>query len=177
LTVARQTGGFEYAPISTPTRGANPTETVRLRLLAEIARLQEQQRPSLEERHALAIAQMLVGDAAASVATLTALRDERPEIAEYEADLGAAYMTRLQASGEREDANRALTALERATILKPTLAEAWYNKALVLDALGRTADAAASWDRYLALDSSSPWSSDARRLREPGHEPVLPPIR
>jgi anti-sigma factor RsiW len=177
LTVARPTGGFEYAPIRMPTRGTDPTEAVRLHVRAEIQRLREQRSPSLDERHALGVAQMLVGDAAESVTTLTALRTERPDVAEYEADLGAAYISRLQQTGEREDANRALTALDRATTMKPTLSEAWYNKALVLDALGRTQDAATTWARYLELDSSSPWSMDARRLREAGHEPVLPPIR
>ena len=115
LTVARPTGGFEHAPIAGPTRGADATDAVRLRLRAEIERLREQPSPSLDERHALGVAQMLLGDAAESVTTLTALRTERPDVAEYEADLGAAYITRLQQSGEREDANRALSALDRAT--------------------------------------------------------------
>ena len=177
LTVARPTGGFEYGPISMPTRGASSADAVHLRLRAEIQRLREQPSPSPDERHALGVAQMLVGDAAESIATLTALRTERPDVAEYEADLGAAYMTRLQQTGEREDADRALSALDRAIAIKPTLTEAYYNKALVLDALGRAQDAATTWAHYLVLDSGSPWSEDARRLREAGHLPVLPPIR
>lgn len=57
----------------------------------------------------------------------------------------------------------AVRALRRALRRDPSYADAWFNLALCYEALRDPARAAEAWRRYLALDSGSEWSRQARR--------------
>jgi len=52
--------------------------------------------------------------------------------------------------------------LERAVTLDPKCAEAWFNLGLAAGAARQTARAQEAWKRYLALDPSSEWATEAR---------------
>jgi tetratricopeptide (TPR) repeat protein len=69
------------------------------------------------------------------------------------------------------DASAALRSLDEALGLNPALAEAAFNRALLLERLGRRDEALAAWDRYLAIDGASAWAGEARRHRAA----LLPP--
>lgn len=73
-------------------------------------------------------------------------------------DVAAAYLAR-QADG---DVQHALDLLERAVALDPKCAEAWFNLGLAAGAAKKTARAQEAWKRYLVLDPSSEWASEAR---------------
>jgi len=49
--------------------------------------------------------------------------------------------------------------------LDPSLSEARFNEAVILERLDRRQEAAAAWDRYLAADASSPCAGEARAHR------------
>jgi tetratricopeptide (TPR) repeat protein len=73
-------------------------------------------------------------------------------------DVAAAYLAR-QADG---DVQHALDLLERAVTLDPKCAEAWFNLGLAAESARQTARAQEAWKRYLALDPSSEWATEAR---------------
>jgi anti-sigma factor RsiW len=172
LTTARPTGGFKYGPLRSPVRGSSP-DGGQLRLRAEAARLREQASATGAPRdlHAWGVAQLIAGDAAGSAATLDSARNASPSVAAYQSDYGAAALTIFQETRQDEDGARALEALTRATSLDPKLAEAWFNKALVLEALGHTAEAIQAWSTYLDIDRRSPWSDEARHHRDALQKP------
>jgi CHAT domain-containing protein/Tfp pilus assembly protein PilF len=73
----------------------------------------------------------------------------------------------LAAEGDEplRHASRALTWAEAALRHDPALAEAHFNRALALERLSLTKDAAAAWEQYLEIDSESPWAEEARHRR------------
>jgi hypothetical protein len=167
LTAARPTGGFAYGPLRSRTRGSAPSDR-NVALLAEAAQLQRRASSSNapKDQHAWGVAQMLSGDLPGSIATLDGARKAAPTIAAYEADYGAALLTRFLEERRADDGERALAALDRATTLDPGMREAWFNKALLFEALGKVSEAANAWNTYLGIDGSSEWSSEARRRRD-----------
>jgi tetratricopeptide (TPR) repeat protein len=73
-------------------------------------------------------------------------------------DVAAAHLAR-RADG---DAQRALELLERAVTLDDKCAEAWFNLGLAAEAARKSERAQDAWKRYLVLDPSSEWASEAR---------------
>jgi tetratricopeptide (TPR) repeat protein len=167
LTQARPTGGFKYGARRSPVRGS-PSDQASLELLAEVSRLRERaaRTGAPADVHAWGVGQLLTGDTAGAVSTLKSARNSAPEVAAFEADLGAAHLTLFLERAQTSDGTKALEALDRATSLDPRLSEAWFNKALALEALKRASDAISTWNRYLELDPGSPWSDEARRRRD-----------
>ena len=165
LIVARPTGGFHYGPLRSPTRGAG--ETRSLRLVAEAARLRERaaQTNTATDLHASGVAQLVSGDTAAAIESLQSAARLEPSNATFMADLGAAYMTRFLDREDPSDGAAALDAFDKALALSPSLREARFNRALLLDRLNRPADALAAWDKYLELSDDPGWHAEAERNR------------
>jgi tetratricopeptide (TPR) repeat protein len=167
VVLARPTGGFHYGPLRSPLRGA--TETDDLQLAAEVARLRERavrSNASAADLHAYGVGQLISGDAPGAIDSLQAAVRAKPGEAAYVADLGAAYMSRFVDRGEASDATAALEQLEKATALDPSLKEAWFNKALLLELMTRPADALAAWQTYLSLPDVQNWRDEAIRKRD-----------
>jgi hypothetical protein len=81
-------------------------------------------------------------------------------------DLAAArYALALQSDDPAHLAG-ALAAADAALREQPTLPEALFNRALVLDRLGLKSQARAAWEQYLGIDRSSDWAKEARRHRD-----------
>lgn len=166
LTLARPTGGFRYGALKSPVRGSGSDENYTL--LAEAATLREraERTNAAGDLHAAGIAQLLIGDDARGVTLLESAVNASPDNAMLRADLGAAYMSRYANRGNEADAEAALAALDQALAASPTLAEAWFNKAVLLERLNRPKEALAAWDRYLALPAEEGWREEAVRSRE-----------
>ncbi|MEW5974361.1 MAG: tetratricopeptide repeat protein [Acidobacteriota bacterium] len=64
---------------------------------------------------------------------------------------------------ERGKFTEAVDSLQRALKADPNYADAHFNLALCLEKIGQKTDAKPHWAAYLKLDSSSQWSSIARR--------------
>jgi len=73
-------------------------------------------------------------------------------------DVAAAHLAR-RAEG---DVERALDLLERAITIDPKRAEAWFNLGLAAETARKSERAQEAWKRYLALDPSSEWATEAR---------------
>ena len=166
LTEARPTGEFRYGTMRSQLRGSSDTEN--LALLAEVARLRERaaRTNAAADLHAAGVAQLVAGDAAASIQMLQSAVRAKPNDAAFLADLGAAYMTRFFDRGDQADAVAALETLDKALALSPSAKEARFNKALLLERLKRPAEAIAAWDSYLELPDQPGWRDEAMRRRD-----------
>lgn len=166
LIEARLTGGFEYGPLHSRPRGpeASPDD---LRLQSEAGLLRERALSTNDpsDLHAWGTAQVLMGRHREGEATLERALEARPRDAGIAADLGAARAMRVLADGELGESAAAEAMLDRALSLDGSVVEAWFNKALVLERAGRTAEALAAWNAYLALDAESQWAAYARERR------------
>jgi tetratricopeptide (TPR) repeat protein len=89
------------------------------------------------------------------------LQGSRPD-PELSADLGAALLERSRRLGTLVDAIGALEQTEAALRLDSRSLPALFNRALALENLKRVNEARQAWQEYLAVDSRSPWSEEAR---------------
>lgn len=99
-------------------------------------------------------------------ATVTAYFEKA--LAEAKPDERAAvlndFAVALMAQGGDAELARALTLLEEQW-RKDKTPEIAFNRALVLQHMGRDREAVAAWDDYVKLDSNSQWAEDARKQK------------
>ncbi|HYC88332.1 MAG TPA: zf-HC2 domain-containing protein [Thermoanaerobaculia bacterium] len=126
------------------------------RALSALAEAQDNAAKSgtVENLHALGVAQLIAGNRAEAVETLESVKVmvSNPS-AELLSDLAAAYL----AYGDNQ---KALEYANRAWNLEPAPAAAW-NRALALEYLNDTA-AKPAWEAYLKLDPDSAWAKEVR---------------
>jgi cytochrome c-type biogenesis protein CcmH/NrfG len=115
--------------------------------------------------HAFGAGQLLIGDSPGAIDTLRRAVQLAPDDPAVNADLAAALAVVALQNGRRQDTDGALAALDVAIALDPKLPEAWFNKALLLESDRRPAEAAAAWEVFLSLDSTSAWAEYARARR------------
>ena len=158
----RLTGGFAYAPVRGPVRGANDAAGLSPDVRITIA--------EIEKRHAAqpvaASAALIAGDADRAIGILEALTRLRQNDAKVLTDLSAAYLARAERTNSNEDASRGLALANRALEIDRLMPEALFNRALALQTLGMFDDARTAWQSYLTIDDRSGWADEARvRLR------------
>jgi len=122
--------------------------------------------PSAEQTHAAAIARLMLEDPARAIEALTKVTAERPNDARAWSDLAAAHDAAWRIYGRASELSPALVAAERAIRLDPKLAEAYFNRALIVEHLGMNFEAREAWMKYLELDPSSEWAREARENLE-----------
>jgi CHAT domain-containing protein len=142
----RLAGGFLPGPLAAPKRGGVP-EADRWPLLAAATQIRARTlaEPKIENRQALAAAHLLLGEMDAAVQILEELAVAAPRDPRISNDLAAAYLVRAREKGRAEDYPRALEVASIAAELAPGWPEAWFNKALALEALNLVGEARAAW--------------------------------
>jgi CHAT domain len=157
-------GGFEWAEYGGPQRadsGAVDTERLELAGAAgEVIRRAEEDR-SPEAQHAAAVALLLIERPLEAVARLEAVAKTKNDARTW-SDLAAARYAAAVSKGRTSLLPQALAAADAALRIDARLAEGLFNRALVLERMGMTAEARRAWERYLAVDASSPWANEAR---------------
>jgi tetratricopeptide (TPR) repeat protein len=163
----RLTGGFAYAPVRGPVRGANDinlSPDIRI----AIAEIEKQ----YAAKPVAATAAIISGDTNHAIDILEANSQLRPNDPKILSDLSAAYLARAARSNSTDDASRALTAANRALEIDRLMPEALFNRALALQMLGKIDDARIAWQAYLTIDDRSGWADEARaRLRILSNQP------
>jgi CHAT domain-containing protein len=86
---------------------------------------------------------------------------QSPKSAAYWSDLAAARYTLAVTEKRPHELPQALADADHALRLDPTLHEALFNRALIIEALGISEAARRAWQRYTAADPSSHWSDEA----------------
>jgi tetratricopeptide (TPR) repeat protein len=180
--------GFQYLNWSTMRSGnRSEPELAELELDGKIAEVLERRGDDPKTLHAKGVALLLAAAiettdkpsetldkreraVQALRAAATALRNPK-----YESDLAAAMIV----SGKQDQLESAVRICDEALRIDSRSREALFNRALALEALSRreasgreaidrnqSLKAIAAYDRYLTVDSSSPWANDARNNRE-----------
>jgi tetratricopeptide (TPR) repeat protein len=81
-------------------------------------------------------------------------------------DLAAALLERQKRRGSRDDAVEALAMSDRAVLDLPDEPAVLFNRALAIETVHGIEASQVAWQRYLQVDGSSPWATEARgRLR------------
>jgi CHAT domain-containing protein/tetratricopeptide (TPR) repeat protein len=160
----RLSGGFRYAPASRTRSAESATASPSADVRIAVGRLEKRAsvRSSPDAMGALGVAYLVSGDAARAVPALEEAIDLARPAAGSLSDLAAAYLVRASAPHQAQDLVRALTFAERAVLADPRKAEAWFNRALALEALSLNAGAHNAWQAYLRVDSTSGWADEAR---------------
>ena len=162
---ARVSGGFAFAPPPREPAMSLP-ERSPLILAANRVRRDYAEDFAAPSRRAFGVASLLSGDANAAVASLSIAALAAPNDAQVANDLAAAYYERAGRLGYAEDLAPALDAAERAVRMQPDLLEAWFNRALIITALGLRIEARSAWQEYLRRDASSSWANEARNYEQ-----------
>jgi hypothetical protein len=162
--------GLTYRPVNGVTRSAAPySSSVPLATLAAAASVEEAvvAREDADGRWARGLAQLAVGRVDEAIRSLEGALAVRPLDEAIETDLSAACLARVERTGETASASRCLERADRVLARAPTALAARFNRALALEYLGRSAEAAAAWRDYLARDPSSPWADEIRQRHLP----------
>ena len=152
-TEARFSGDFAHREYSV-NRGKNEELDPEYRVYAAASRIAEraEKNPNAKNLHELGVAHILLKESQPAIEALEGAVSEGPVTAEILTDLSAAYLM-------QGDAKRAHATANRAWQLKQTPATAW-NLALALEALDDPG-AVAAWRKYLELDPTSAWATEA----------------
>jgi CHAT domain-containing protein len=179
----RLAGGFPHAPVSVQ-RGAslNPAPP-DVRIIAATIEKRIGPESSAATLAVYGAAQVLAGNAAEAIVTLSDAAALDGDSALSWNDLAAAYLIDAAAgagaagavidgaaagatAGKSRRFVQALDAAARAARLQPTLREAWFNRALAAEHVLPPPAAAAAWEEYLRVDAGSAWAAEARSHRE-----------
>jgi tetratricopeptide (TPR) repeat protein len=163
----RVTGGFAYAPVRGPVRGANDVYLSPDTRIA-IAEIEKE----FAAHPIAATAAIIGGDSNRAIGILEAASQTSPNDAKILSDLSAAYLIVGGRSGSAADVARGLATANRALEIDRLMPEALFNRALALQMSGMTEDARAAWQAYLTIDDRSGWADEARaRLRILSNQP------
>lgn len=80
-------------------------------------------------------------------------------------DLAAAYALRASREDRPSDLLNALDTAQQAAAAAPHSAAAWFNRAVIEESLGLTAEAIESWNVFLKI-GNGPHAAEARQYRD-----------
>lgn len=174
----RLSGGFTWAPYRGPERASEPTvDAPRLKLGGAAGEVIERAKgdDNTATQHAAGVAMVLVDNPEDAAARLEALARKTGDAKTW-SDVAAARYAAASRFRRTALLPLALAAADEALRIDPTLPEALFNRALILERMGSSSDARNAWTRYLGVDGGSPWAAEAREhLNErPSGAPVVP---
>jgi CHAT domain-containing protein len=166
----RLTGGFQHGRYVVLRSAEEPQglDAYPPAVIAAVARVREitEGDSSPQALGAQAVTFLVSGDVAKAVKALESATAQDPKNPRLLSDLAAAYLVRASRLDEPSDVPRALEAADKAIELPGAPDEAWFNRALALEALHLVDAAKEAWDEYLERDSSSDWAVEARKRRD-----------
>lgn len=160
----RLAGGFEWAPYRGSERSAGSApDAARMKLAGAAGELVEraQHDPSADAQHGAGVAMVLTQNPAEGITRLETAAKSAPSAPTW-SDLAAARYAAASDLGRAALYPQALAAADAALRIDADLAEALFNRALILERMGLIEEARRAWTRYLAVDPSSKWAAEAR---------------
>jgi tetratricopeptide (TPR) repeat protein len=153
---------FSYGPPPSLTRGMTTQKpSADVRMAAAAIEKDAFSNNSIGRSVDLGIALLTVGELDRAVGTLENATRGTTDSDAFN-DLAVAYLTRAMRTGRTEDLSAAAAAVEQALRLQPRNESALFNKAVILNASNRPAEAQAAADEYLKLDAASSWAAELR---------------
>lgn len=160
------TDSTPFAELSCESRGSIQLAE---RVIAVAARISARDDSTLDAdaAHAVALIDLVSADTARksldrSVNYLDMLTRLAAPSASVLSDLSAAHLARATRLRDAREVLAALDAASRALEIDATYAPALFNRALALEAITLDRQAALAWRRYIAVDSTTHWSQEAR---------------
>jgi tetratricopeptide (TPR) repeat protein len=177
---ARLSGGFPWAAYRGPMRAEDAdADPERLKLMGaagEIVAAADRDR-SANAQQAAGVALVVIDKPVPAIERLRAAVQASPGSATAWNDLAAAQYSAALRLVRLSLLPEALDSVDRALRLDPRMAEARFNRALVLERLGLAQQAYAEWKHYLEIDSASKWAIEARehlaRVKPPAASRLL----
>jgi tetratricopeptide (TPR) repeat protein len=170
LIVAFQSGGRPIEPRLAGFRWSAPQSNtrsesldIRLRIASGEIINRFRDTRSVNGQHASGIARLTIGDTQDAIAELHAAMTSSPRDASAWNDLAAAHYVAAVRFPRPDELRIALDMVDRALQIDKGLAEARFNRALILERMGRHAEAENAWRQFLALDHRSGWAAEARQ--------------
>jgi len=117
--------------------------------------------PSARARHEAGAAYLLIERDRDAIDALESAVRQSPNDAAYWSDLAAARYTLAVRENRPHELPQALADADHALRLHPRLPDALFNRALIIESLGVTEAARRAWQRYVAADPSTHWSTEA----------------
>lgn len=159
--------GFDYAPKIEGTRGGKEEN---LELVSAKARATEAvlKNETAENLHELGLVYLAENNYDEAIKQFEKALKKNSKLAKIHNDLGVAFLekAKLSEEGRLENNGRASEEFSRAIELDNNLLEAYFNRALCIQALNVSYDAKEAWEKYLELDKNSPWAEEARKNLE-----------
>jgi CHAT domain-containing protein len=161
--VAARLSGFPWARLQAPSRGNIVPDPDDLKLSGAAGDVlkQTRDRDDAASRYASGVAYLLIGSTGESIARLEQSAAGSTDWRAWN-DLAAARHTHALRDHRDQQLAQALSDVDEALRLAPAAAEAHFNRALILEDLGLRDRAREAWEQYLARDSDSAWSNEAR---------------
>ena len=150
----RLTGGFAWAHFD---RNAISERAHRV----QIGKILRNER----DPHRSGVAHLLAGNVRLAVGVLTQVTYREPKNAGAWSDLAAAIFVSAEQTSDPAMLPRALASVDRALSFAPSLAEARFNRALILERLGLRTAAIRAWEDVLTIDYDREWAAEARQHR------------
>jgi len=163
--------GMSYAPHSGKRGGETENVDYRARdLSGSLLLTAASDYPNPSTLHALGRFYLVQKEFGKAVAQFQEALKSAPNDAQLHADLGAALLEQAKVLRDRGEDGKAMEGLAEsqehlstALRLNPSLPEAMFNRALVLEELMLPEQAREAWQKYLDLDPKSGWSKEAER--------------
>ena len=165
--------GLDYVPLGN-TRGGNKLRIDQRELdkaesiLRDSAIRQETSESLFNEGRMFLVKEKF----ARAIETLEKAKNLDPKNARIANELGVAQLEQAKSLSEdpegkdRELKTKALENFEKAIELDPNFFDAYFNKALSLQAMPVPGKAREAWEEYLKRDPTSPWANEARKNLE-----------
>ncbi|HET8796539.1 MAG TPA: CHAT domain-containing protein, partial [Thermoanaerobaculia bacterium] len=168
-TVEARVTGFPWAPAPSMRRNGGSQDPGQMKLVGVAGEVLEKQAadPSPRMQHAAAIAHLVTGHPKEAAQMLDELVLRQPDAKRW-SDLAAAQYTVFAQTDDPAALTKGLAAADSALALDPRFPEALFNRALILEKLNATPQQTReAWEKYLEVDSTSEWASEARgRLKD-----------
>jgi CHAT domain-containing protein len=162
-SVEARLSGFPWARLQAPSRGDAIPDPADLRLAGAAGNVLEQTsgRQEPQSRHVAGVAYLLIGRAHESIAALAQAASRSNDAATWN-DLAAARYAAAMSEERPSQLVDALADVDHALRIDPKLAEARFNRALILERMGIGEKAREAWQEFLELEPASAWSVEAR---------------
>jgi cytochrome c-type biogenesis protein CcmH/NrfG len=158
--------GAEYGPIREP-RGSENSRFSRPEALAQASKILATRNPTSSDRaawlRARAELEMLQGSNEQAIPILSQALEIRSDSIPVLLDSANAYFQRGMHSDSRADIDQSIEILEKIIKKHPGNREAVFNLGTAYMAAKSWNRAAATWIRYLQLDSEGQWAAEARQ--------------
>jgi CHAT domain-containing protein/cytochrome c-type biogenesis protein CcmH/NrfG len=161
--------GFKHAPfieLMGNDDATRPDRVERDRAGLLVQNAANQNPKDYEAIHLLGQYYLSIGDFDQAIAQLRKAHELAPNNPKILSDLGGALFEKTRneglSSANNAELDECLRSLNRAIEISPSLAEAYFNRALCNELLMQWESAEADWRQYLQLDSTSPWAAEAR---------------